>query len=578
MKTQPFSRVNSKTRAGIRVKRTSASYRVWVCGMLLAATGIGIAQTDPTFTRVTVGNIVTDQEGTISASWGDYDGDDYLDLYVANSSFGADVRNSLYRNNGDGSFTKLTTNAFLATLGKTAGAAWADLENDGDADLVVARTFSGPHEVLFNQGAGMFTSRQFMETGQWLSAALADMDGDGWLDIFFSNYAGINLAYRNQGDGTFRRLSSSEVGDIATYSGNSYLVAWGDYDKDGDADLLLGTGIGVFLYRNDGKGKFERVSVGSLAAEKSGFSVQWVDYDNDGWLDVSVVGSTRAIALHRNLGGTDFVNMASAAHLGNTIEAYDSAWGDADNDGDIDLFVVNQYTPTNTFYRNNGDGTFSAVDIGGPIHDGNRDEGVNWVDYDNDGHLDLFIACGDASPEPNLLYQNNGNSNHWVKVKLAGQASNRSGVGARITATASIRGQVVQQTRQISACGWGAAHGLIAHFGLGDATNVDLVRIEWPSGVVQTLTNVASMQILKVAEHQGYEGQTPVFASAATVTNGLQLTITEPAAGAVYTVEASTNLVNWTKLAVRTSSGNTFAYTDTRTATYPRRFYRVVVP
>ena len=174
---------------------------------------------------------------------------------------------------------------------------------------------------------------------------------------------------------------------------------------------------GISLYRNDGKGKFERVFVGSLATDTSGFSVQWVDYDNDGWLDVPAVGITRQIALHRNLGGTNFANVAMGAGLGASTEAYDSAWGDADNDGDVDLFVINEYNRINTFYRNNGDGTFSSVDIGGPIHNGNRDCGVNWVDYDNDGHLDLFIACGDATPEPNLLYHNNGNSNQLAQSK-----------------------------------------------------------------------------------------------------------------------------------------------------------------
>lgn len=537
------------------------------------------AQPDPTFTRTISGSIVTDQEGSISGSWGDYNGDGFLDLYVANSSFSGDVRNSLYRNNGDGTFTKLLTNSFLATLGTSSSATWADIDNDNDLDLVASRFYSGPVEILFNEGAGVFRSTQITAAVRPLCAALADMDGDGWLDVFFSNYAASPpVAYRNQADGTFRRLAPGEMGDPLLYSNTSYNPTWGDYDNDGDVDLLLSASTGVFLYHNDGKGKFQRVFLGSLAAETSGCSVQWVDYDNDGWLDVSVVGVTRAIALHRNLGGTNFVNVASVAHLGSTIEAYDSAWGDADNDGDVDLFVVNEYNRTNTFYRNNGDGTFTSVDIGGPIHDGNRDVGVNWVDYDNDGHLDLFIACGDASPEPNLLYHNNGNTNHWLKVKLAGQASNRSGVGAKICVTATIGGQLVQQTGQISACGYGVGHGLIAHFGLGGATNVDLLRIEWPSGIVQTLTNVAPGQMLTVKEYQGYGGPAPRFVWTASTVSGMQLAIAEPDTGAVYTFEGSADLVNWTKLMVRTSTGSTLTYTDTRASSYPRRFYRVVVP
>ena len=116
------------------------------------------------------------------------------------------------------------------------------------------------------------------------------------------------------------------------------------------------------------------------------------------------------------------------------------------------------------------------------------------------------------------------------------------------------------------------------NFGLGDATNVDLVRIEWPSGIVQTLTNVVHRQMLTVVEHQAYSGVAPAFAGATTVTNGLQLSIAEPPAGVVYTVEASTNLVSWTKLMARTSTSGTFSCTDTATASYPLRFYRVRVP
>lgn len=470
--------------------------------MLLTSLGTGGAQTDPTFTKITVGNIVTDLEGSISGTWGDYDGDGFLDLYVANSGFSG-VLNSLYRNNGDGTFTKQLTNSFLTTLGATSSATWADLDNDGDLDLVVARFYSGPVEILFNEGAGVFRPILTTNTAtvRPFNAGLADMNGDGWLDVFLSNAAASPpVAYLNQADGAFRRLTASEMGEPLLYPASSYYPAWGDYDNDGDADLLLSTPNGVFLYQNDGKGKFARVMVGSLATETSTCSVQWVDYDNDGWLDVSVVGITRAIALHRNLGGTNFVNQASTAQLGSAIEAYDSAWGDADNDGDLDLFVVNEYNRTNTFYRNNGDRTFTSVDIGSPIHDGDHDVGVNWVDYDNDGHLDLFIACGDVALQANLLYHNDGNTNHWLKVKLSGQASNRSGVGAKIRVTSRIGGQVFEQTRQISACGYGAGHGLIAHFGLGDATVAEKVRIEWPSGNVQELASQPVDRILTVTE------------------------------------------------------------------------------
>ncbi|MCX6923375.1 MAG: ASPIC/UnbV domain-containing protein [Verrucomicrobia bacterium] len=179
----------------------------------------------------------------------------------------------------------------------------------------------------------------------------------------------------------------------------------------------------------------------------------------------------------------------------------------------------------------------------------------------------------------NRLYRNNGNTNHWLKVKLDGRASNRSGIHARVRAQATINGQTFWQMREIS-CenGVAAQNGLLAHFGLGDATNVTTLRIEWPSGIVQELQNVAANQFLTVVECQGYIGSCPSFAGATKATNGLQLSITEPAAGALYCVEASSDLLNWTKRVVRTSAGATAQFTDTSTANYTNRFYRIVVP
>jgi hypothetical protein len=496
--------------------------------LLMSSVCIAPAQPDPTFTKVTTGSIVTDQEGSVTGTWGDYDGDGWLDLYIANSTLSGSVLNSLYRNNRDGTFTKVPSNGWLATLGASVSAAWADIDNDGNQDLVVARTFSENHELLFNEGGGVFRPLKFTGLGQVLCPALADIDGDGWLDLFFSHYISSDGMYRNNADGTFRRLTALEAGDIVTDAKASYAVVPIDYDNDGDIDFYVGMSGTNSLYQNDGKGKFQHISPGSLATGGSGWTVHSVDYDNDGWPDLSVAGDGRKIALHRNVEGVTFTNVAAEAGLGWTPKAYDSAWGDVDNDGDLDFFVVNEFNTDNTYYRNNGDGTFTSVDIGSPIRGGNRDVGVNLVDIDNDGDLDLFIACGDAVPERNLLYQNDGNANNWFKVKLVGTASNRSGVGSKIYVTSTIRGQTVRQMRQISACGLGAGHGLIAHFGLGDATNIDLVRIEWPSGNVNELTNVSTNQMLTITEQTGI---TPARASASL--------------GASVTFTSLNNLGNW---------------------------------
>jgi enediyne biosynthesis protein E4 len=532
---------------------------------------------DPTFTKVAAGDIVTDQEGSVTGTWGDYDGDGFLDLYVANNS-SSNVRNSLYRNNGNGTFTKQLTNAFLQTLGKSVSAAWADTDNDGDPDLIVARTYSGPTEWLRNDGAGQFTARQLTAASGPLCPVLADFDGDGWVDLFLSHVSGNDLLYRNNRDGAFRLLTAEEAGDAVLDGRLSAGAVAGDYDGDGDDDLWVGMEPANALYRNDGSSKFERVAPGSLATDTLGTTANWVDYDNDGWLDLSVAGINRPIALHRNLEGQGFADLADAAGLGVSIEAYDSAWGDYDNDGYIDFYFVNEYSRANTLYRNNGDGTFAEVDVGSPIRDGTNDVGVNWADIDNDGDLDLFIACGDGKPEANLLYLNNGNANHWLKVKLTGQASNRSGVGAKIRVQATIRGQPVTQLRQITACGLGAGHGLIAHFGLGDATQADIIRVEWPSGIMQELADVTANQALTVVEHQLYEGPAPAFASVTLSPSGVGLAVTEPATGALYVVEASADLMTWTKLMVGTSAGGTYEWMDEQPGNHLTRFYRLIVP
>jgi hypothetical protein len=204
------------------------------------------------------------------------------------------------------------------------------------------------------------------------------------------------------------------------------------------------------------------------------------------------------------------------------------------------------------------------------------------VDYDRDGFLDFFLSCGNGVAERNHLYRNNlpatGNTNHWLMVRLAGKASNTIGVGAKVRATATIRGKVVQQLRDITVPGSVTQEDYLAHFGLGDATNVTKLRIEWPSGIVQELQNVTNNQFLTVVESQDYAGTWPQFGEVTSGAGGLQLSFTEPATNARYILEASTDLATWTKLMARTSAGGTSQFTDTHATNYTSRFYRLQVP
>jgi hypothetical protein len=254
-----------------------------------------------------------------------------------------------------------------------------------------------------------------------------------------------------------------------------------------------------------------------------------------------------------------------------------ASWADYDNDGWLDLFIAHTGRASRLF-RNRGDGTLQEVTTGSPVNQC-QGYGCAWGDYNRDGFLDLCVANDGAG----FLYRNNllnhGNTNSWLEVQLIGKASNRGGLGATIRARANVGGKELWQMRQIA--GQGVEPALLAHFGLGDATNVTALQIEWPSGIVQELQNVPANQFLTVVESQGYTNTNaiPKFIGAAKVASGMDLTYSEPAIGARYILEASTDLVTWTKLMAKTSTGAAVAqFTDSRSTNYTRRFYRLQVP
>jgi hypothetical protein len=315
-----------------------------------------------------------------------------------------------------------------------------------------------------------------------------------------------------------------------------------------------------------------------------------MDYDNDGFLDLFVGGygddGSNTNALYRNLNGQDFTNVAAAAGVALRMGAWAAAAGDYDNDGWIDLFVADwQGRQPSVLFRNRADGTFESRDVGSPIRDGGDSRaGVRWIDYDNDGFLDLFMTCGTVNlPRPNHLFRNNsrqtGNPNHWLKIQLNGLAANRSGLGAKIRVQSTTGGKPISQLRELTGNGHSqTCPGLVAHFGLGDATQADLVRVEWPSGIVQSLTQVRADQLLSITEHQDYAGPIPAFAGVVPSPRGVELTINEPDVGRVYVLEASADLFVWSKLVVRTSGGARHAVTDESASRHGARFYRLVVP
>jgi hypothetical protein len=329
---------------------------------------------------------------------------------------------------------------------------------------------------------------------------------------------------------------------VFTNLSNSAAVAWGDYDNDGflDAFISINPQGKNLLYHNNGDGTFTLVTNSVIGSEiGSSTGCAWGDYDNDGWLDLFVART-----------GTDS-NFNIVAHENNWL------------------------------YHNNGDGTFTKVTSGSLVNEIGPSFGAAWGDYDNDGFVDLFVSNGFIiSSANNFLYHNNGNSNNWINFRLVGTVSNRSAIGAKVRVKATISGKTFWQMREISGgSGHGSQNDLRANFGLGDATNVDLVRIEWPSGIVQTMTNIASKQFLTVVEGQSPgTNNPPRFTNVARTTAGVTDLSVSGDTGFVYLFEASTNLQNWSWLGTGTNLSGTFQFTDGHATNQLKRFYRVSVP
>ncbi|MFQ6015500.1 MAG: FG-GAP-like repeat-containing protein [Anaerolineae bacterium] len=455
-----------------------------------------------TFTDVAASAGVADSKATWTGSWGDYTGDGYLDLFVANWSPEPQVAaNNLYRNNGDGTFTDVAAQLGVATSRGTMRGVFADYDNDGDLDLYV--TQAGPPSVLYrNNGDGTFsdvTREAGLEDFRPCSMALfADFDNDGYLDLYLigglgPNIRGPNRYYRNNGDGTFSDVTA-QAG--LSHEGAGHDAAVGDYDNDGDPDLLLvnldSPGI---LYRNNGDGTFNDVTAGSGLTLPSGTAAAFGDYDNDGDLDLFALPERPAL-LFRNNGDGTFSDVTVQAEVGD-VAGFDVAWTDLDNDGFLDL-VLGRPDGENVFLLNNGDGTFSDVSATAGIRDAQPGFGVAPADFDGDGDLDLYLANGGfIGAAANSLYQNSGTDNHWLAVRLVGTVSNSHGVGAKV----NLRLEGGPSQMQEIGGGTGLCQPpLLTHFGLGEVSRVDELSVQWPSGIVQTLTDVPADQLLTVTE------------------------------------------------------------------------------
>jgi enediyne biosynthesis protein E4 len=452
---------------------------------------------------------VTRPAGLTRGGWGvgvsaaDYDNDGWVDLYLAN--LGTDV---LYRNNGDGTFTDVTEKAGIRAPGWSSSAAFGDFDGDGHLDLYVAayldvgpdalpegraggtcnyfgvpvlcgpRGLPGARDLYFhNNGNGTFTEQSeasgaFDEKRYFgLGVVASDVDGDGDLDIYVGNDATPNYLFVNRGNGRFdeRGLAS---GTAVSGDGNeqaSMGVDAADYDNDGRVDLYATHFAGDYstLYRNLGELLFEDVTARARIREPGWAFVKWgtafLDLDHDGWKDL----------VHAN--GHVYPHLRVAAGR----ETYEQ--------------------PALTVYANGRDGAFrdASREAGPDSLKRVLGRGLAFADIDNDGDLDLVVACLDSRP---LVLRNDGAPGHWLMIRAVGRKANRDAIGARITVRTGERSQVWEVKRTV---GIYSASDPRAHFGLGAAEKADLVRVEWPGGKVDEFRDLPAGRHYLVDEAEG---------------------------------------------------------------------------
>jgi hypothetical protein len=461
------------------------------------------------FIRVKTGAMVSDGGWSFGVSWVDYNGDTYPDLYICNEDFsGKPAPNYLYHNNGDGSYTRIREGD-ISNGGGCLTSSWADFDNDGDVDCVAARPFLNNNLLYINNSNGNFirdTANKLVEATEFsMEVEWVDYDNDGLLDLFIANHGrasdpALAQIYHND-NGNYMLKDNSDIG---LFQDEANGIAWGDYNGDGYRDLFWSRNNKLSgLFENKGDGTFTLQEENVLGKPPAKYHGNWADFDNDGDLDLySVSGEPGIVTLFRNLGKGDFEPVSDTKLLADSGHWVGGYWGDFDNDGWLDLIVLgnDRYQPfPNRLYHNNRNGTFSRVSSGPIATDKEPSSAAAWADHDRDGDLDLFIA--NVNNVNNALYENKGNSNQWIQIQLEGKRSNRSGIGATINVMADISGNPVWQMREISAkTGFKSQSDLISHFGLGDASIVDTLIVKWPSGAVQTLTDVSVNQLLKVTE------------------------------------------------------------------------------
>ena len=488
-------------------------------------------------------NIVESSGG--GASFLDYNQDGYIDLYICSGTWIEGLSNGpkpddppgnhLYRNRQDGTFEDVTKKAGVGGPWYTMGATVGDFNNDGYPDLYLSNY--GPNVLLKNNGNGTFsdvTKHASVGGGDEFSvgAVWLDYDNDDLLDLYVGNYLNFDpeykylyapdgfpgpmaydsqkdVLYHNNGDGTFEDVTESM--GIIDQDGRAMGVGAADYDEDGFVDIYVANDHTLnYLFHNEGGKRFtDRGTMTGTAFSQAGeatvsMSVDFADFNNDGLLDMFVSDDTYC-SLYKNEGNGVFSDKSYVSGLATVCAQFvgwSSSFVDYDNDGDVDIFKTNGalkhlYGHEDQLLENIGGEKFVDVSLGRGEYFKKEyvGRGACIGDYDNDGDMDVLIV--NLNDSCRFLRNNKGNQNNWLILNLIGTSSNRDGIGTRIKISSDGREQIAQKK---STTGYLSQNDPRIHFGLGKSEMVQRIEIIWPSGKVQVLENISANKILEVKE------------------------------------------------------------------------------